>query len=51
MGEGEGKMGPPMPYIINCDMVLGSYCTFRGSNAKYFTVIIVFLKLHTCVKA
>ena len=24
-GEGEGKMALPMPYIINCDMILSSY--------------------------
>ena len=24
-GEVEGKMAPPMPYIINCDIILGSY--------------------------
>ena len=23
--EREGKMALPMPYIINCDMILGSY--------------------------
>ena len=23
--EVEGKMAPPMPYILNCDMILGSY--------------------------
>ena len=24
-GEEEGKMALPMPYIINCDMILSSY--------------------------
>ena len=24
-GEGEGKMALPMPYIINCDMILSSH--------------------------
>ena len=24
-GEGEGKMVLPMPYIINCDMILSLY--------------------------
>ena len=24
-GGVEGKMAPPMPYIINCDIILGSY--------------------------
>ena len=24
-GEGEGKMAVPMPYIINCDMILSSH--------------------------
>ena len=46
-GRGEGQNGPTHALYIK----LWYDFRLKDSNAKYFTILIIFLKLHTCVKA